>query len=315
MDSKNVTMINMIYLLGFQTPKTISYLLFIFFLAISFVTLFGNLLIITLVAYSKTLHTPMYFFLTQLSLSDILLTSDILPMMLHTILVKQTKIPLADCITQFYFFSFSECTECLLLTSMSYDRYLAICKPLHYTMLMTPRICWILVVLSWSLSILIVLTHTVTISQLPFCGPDVIDHLFCDLDPILELSCADTTPVQLELLSLGSVFFLPPFIFIIVSYVYIIATIFKIPSTTGRNKTFSTCSSHLSIVSIYFCILLCIYWVPSRGQSGVIYKCLSLLYTVLTPLMNPVVYSLRNKDLKKSLMDLFNKIVLFAHEM
>ncbi|KAM9312320.1 olfactory receptor 10A7-like [Gastrophryne carolinensis] len=263
--------------------------------------LFGNLLIITVVSHSKTLHTPMYFFLSQLSLLDILLAINIFPMMLHTILVNRTIIPLSNCITQFYFFGLSETSECFLLTVMSYDRYLAICKPLHYTTLMTHQVCWVLVASSWTLSFLIVLTYTVTISKLKFCGPDIIDHFFCDLNPILELSCSDTTIVQLELTSMGSVFFMIPFLLMIISYVYVMATIFKIQSLTGRKKAFSTCSSHLTIVSVYYGTLLCVYLVPKKGQSGGISKSLSLLYTVLTPLMNPIVYTLRNEDLKKAL--------------
>ncbi|KAM9312305.1 olfactory receptor 1M1-like [Gastrophryne carolinensis] len=298
----------MVYLLGLQSPQTSSYLLFLPFLAVSFGIIFGNLLIIALVSYSKTLHSPMYFFLSQLSLSDVLLATDILPMMLHTVLMKRTKISLSGCIAQFYFFCVSETSEGLLLTMMSYDRYVAICKPLHYTMIMTTKICWTMVVSSWSLSFLIVLTYIFPISNLQFCGPDIIDHFFCDLDPILELSCSDTTTVQLEITSLVSLFLMTPFFFIVISYVYIIVTIFQIRSSTGRKKVFSTCSSHLSIVSLYYGVLLCVYLVPSRGQSGGVSKCLSLLYTVVTPLMNPVVYSLRNEDIKNALVKCISKL-------
>ncbi|XP_018426206.1 PREDICTED: olfactory receptor 1468-like [Nanorana parkeri] len=248
----------------------------------------------------------MYFFLSQLSVSDILLATDILPNILRTILMKETIISFSDCISQFYFFCVSETSECLLLTVMCYDRYLAICKPLHYTLAMSFQLSCIMIITCWVLSVLIVLVHTLTISQLQFCGPNVIDHFFCDLDPILQLSCSDTTIVLLEVTLLNFVFVVIPFFIIIVSYVYIIITIFRIPSITGRQKVFSTCSSHLTVVCIYYGTLVCVYLVPSKGHSWNITKFLSLLYTVVTPLMNPMIYSLRNKDLKKTVAKIIN---------
>ncbi|KAM5171651.1 olfactory receptor 1M1-like [Mantella aurantiaca] len=301
MDTKNQTMIIMIHLLGFQSPENFRLLCFFIFLLIYSLTMCGNLLIITLVSYSKSLHSPMYVFLSQLSLSDIILATDILPNILQAILMKGTIISLSDCVTQFFFFGVAETLESLLLTVMSYDRYLAICKPLHYVLIMNNRICWIMVITSWISSILIVLIHTLTMTQLQFCGPNTIDHFFCDLVPILELSCSDTTTVQLEVTSLSALFVVIPFFIIIVSYVYIIVTIFRIPSITGRKKAFSTCSSHLTVVSIYYGTLVCVYLVPSRGQSWNISKFPSLLYTVIIPLLNPIIYSLRNKDLNKVL--------------
>ncbi|KAM9313342.1 olfactory receptor 1M1-like [Gastrophryne carolinensis] len=265
----------------------------------------GNFLVIVLVSYSKSLHSPMYFFLSQLSLSDILLATDIFPTLLYTSSVEEPKILFPLCIAQFFFFSLLEGSECFLLTVMSYDRYLAICKPLHYSLIMNHRVSWFLVITSWALSAFINLIDTVTLSTLQFCGPNVIDHYFCDLDPILQISCSDTTIVRLEVTLISSVFVFIPFFLIIVSYIYIAITIFKISSTTGRQKAFSTCSSHLSIVAIFYGTLLCVYLVPDNGQSGNITKFLSLLYTVVTPLMNPIIYSLRNKDLKKSARNFF----------
>nr|DBA29767.1 TPA: hypothetical protein GDO54_005827 [Pyxicephalus adspersus] len=251
MDGKNLTSIKTICLQGFRTPQNLTTLVFFLFLLIYCATICGNLLIITLVSYSKSLHSPMYFFLSQLSLSDILLVTEILPSMLQAVLVKEREVLLSMCISQFYFFAVSLTFENLLLTAMSYDRYLAICKPLHYNSTMTYKLCWILVTISWTLSFFIVLIHTITMSRLYFCGPNVIDYFFCDLDPILKLSCSDTTIVQLEATSTTIVFCFIPVILIIVSYVYILATIFNIPSIIGRQKAFSTCSSHLTVVSIY----------------------------------------------------------------
>ncbi|XP_072254884.1 olfactory receptor 11L1-like [Pyxicephalus adspersus] len=307
MDEKNTTQISVIHLLGFQTSHTIKVLLFFLFLLFYCVTICGNFLIITLVSYSKSLHSPMYFFLSQLSLSDILLASDILPKVLHALLVEKTDIiSLSDCITQLYFFAISITFECLLLTLMSYDRYLAICRPLHYTMLMSHQFCWITIIISWSLSVSAVLSYILEISKLQFCGPDIIDHFFCDLDPVLNLSCSDSTIVQILVTSSTVILCILPFFMIIASYICIIIAIFKIPSITGRQKVFSTCSSHLTVVSIFYGTLLFVYFIPRRGQSWNFTKFVSLLYTVVTPLMNPIIYSLRNKDLKKVVGKIIN---------
>ncbi|XP_077329817.1 olfactory receptor 1468-like [Lithobates pipiens] len=306
MDEKNVTMISVIHLLGFHIPPSTTLLVFFLFLVFYFVTICGNLMIITLVPYSKSLHSPMYFFLSQLSASDILLSTDVVPTMLRAVLENATTVSVSHCITQFYFFAATETLECLLLTAMSYDRYVAICKPLHYTLLMSHRFCWITVITSWSLSFLAVLVSTLTISTLQFCGPNIIDHFFCDLDPILKLSCSDITIVQLESTSMSLLFAVIPFFVIIVSYVYIIITILKIPSITGRQKVFSTCSSHLTVVSIFYGTIVCVYLIPSGGQSWDITKFLSLLYTVVTPLLNPIIYSLRNKELKQVVRKMIN---------
>ncbi|XP_072254889.1 olfactory receptor 11L1-like [Pyxicephalus adspersus] len=310
MDENNMTTITVIRLLGFQSPKNMAPLIFFFFLLLYCVAICGNLLIITLVSDSKSLHSPMYFFLSQLSVSDILLITDVVPNMLHAVLENATNVPISDCITQFYFFAATESLECLLLTVMSYDRYVAICRPLHYTLLMNHNICSITVITSWSLSFLAVLIYILTISKLQFCGSNIIDHFFCDLDPILQLSCSDTTIVQLEETLLSVIFGVIPFFLIIVSYIYIIFTIFEIPSITGRQKVFSTCSSHLTVVSIFYGTMFCVYLVPSRGQSLNISKFLSLLYTVVTPLVNPIIYSLRNKDLKQVVGKIIVKLSL-----
>ncbi|KAM5171581.1 olfactory receptor 1G1-like [Mantella aurantiaca] len=303
---KNVTRITIIHLLGFQTPQNIKYLVFYIFLLIYCVSVCGNLMIITLVSYSRSLHSPMYFFLTQLSLSDIILITDVVPNMLHLVLVEEAVISFPDCITQLYFFGITAALQCLLLTVMSYDRYLAICKPLHYAMIMSPRFCWILISTSWTLIIVAAFINTLVISMLRFCGPDIIDHFFCDLDPILQLSCSDTAMIRQFFTLLGVVFVVLPFLTILISYVYIIITIVKIPSITGRQKVFSTCSSHLTVVSIYYGTLVCVYLVPNRRQSFNNSKFLSLMYTVVTPLMNPIIYSLRNKEFKRVMAKFIN---------
>ncbi|XP_018428342.1 PREDICTED: olfactory receptor 476-like [Nanorana parkeri] len=308
MDEQNRTIIT-IHLLGLQTPQSLTFLVFFVFLLIYCLTICGNFLIISMVSYSKTLHSPMYFYLSQLALSDILLSTDVLPNMLNAILENTTIISISECITQLYFFGVSITLECLLLTVMSYDRYLAICKPLHYSLLMSHQFCWITIITSWTLRFLAVLTYTSDISKLHFCGPNIIDHFFCDLDPILQLSCSSTFLVQL-LVTLSTIFFaIIPFFVIIASYIYIVFTIFKIPTMSGRQKVFSTCSSHLTVVSIFYGTLLFVYLIPSRGQSWNITKFVSLMYTVVTPLMNPIIYSLRNADLKKVVGKIINNVM------
>ncbi|XP_077326906.1 olfactory receptor 1468-like [Lithobates pipiens] len=309
MDQRNVTRITQIHLLGFQIPLSITFLVFFLFLVMYFVTICGNLLIITLVSYSKSLHSPMYFFLSQLSIYDILLSTDILPNMMRTVLVKKTIMSFSECLTQFYCLAMTETSECLLLTVMSWDRYLAICQPLHYSLKMNYQVCWILVILCWILGIFLLLTYSLTIANLQFCGPNIIDHFFCDFDPIMQLSCSDTTIAHLETTVLGFIVVVFPFLTIFVSYSYIIATILKIPSITGRQKVFSTCSSHLTVVSIFYGTLVCVYLAPKRGKTQTINKLLSLLYTVVTPMVNPIIYSLRNKDLKKAFRKFINNFL------
>ncbi|XP_073479898.1 olfactory receptor 5P55-like [Aquarana catesbeiana] len=299
MDQRNVTRITTIHLLGFQIPQSITFLVFFLLLMMYCVTICGNLLIITLVSYSKTLQSPMYFFLSQLAATDILLATDILPNMIHTVLVKQTIMSLSVCLTQYYFCVIAESSESLLLTVMSWDRYLAICRPLHYSLKINFQVCWTLAILCWILGIFVVLIYMSTISNLQFCGPNIIDHFFCDFVPILQLSCSDNSTIQLEATIFGFILVIFPFFLIFVSYSYIIVTILKIPSITGRQKVFSTCSSHLTVVSIYYGTLVCVYLAPSSGQTQTLNKLLSLLYTVVNPMMNPIIYSLRNKELKK----------------
>ncbi|KAM8972573.1 olfactory receptor 1468-like [Pelodytes ibericus] len=304
MTRHNLTTITEIFLLGFKSFHNFNTYLFFLILMIYCFTICGNVSIIILVSISKTLHSPMYFFLTQISLSDLLLTTNIIPNMLYIILNDGGTMTLAGCITQLYFFGVSECLECLLLTVMSYDRYLAICNPLHYTTVMSHAFFLKLVTVSWLLSSFTILIDMISTSQLDFCGPNVIDHFFCDLAPLLDISCSDTSVVELEVLLQCIPILVLPCSVICISYVYIFFTILRIPSITGRQKAFSTCSSHLSVVFIFYGTLMCSYLLPTRGQSLTISKVLSLLYTVVTPLLNPIIYSLRNKDIKQAFINI-----------
>ncbi|XP_073511018.1 olfactory receptor 5G26-like [Phyllobates terribilis] len=246
----------------------------------------------------------MYFFITQLSLCDLLEITDIVPTLLHSILHGEVTVSLNSCIFQLCFFVMLESSECLLLSLMSYDRYLAICNPLRYNILMNHRFCVRSVNLIWLIGFIMALTDVISIPKLYFCGPHVIHHFYCDLEPILQLSCSDTSRIHNQVLILGFFVVIGPFIVIVMSYVYIVITILKIPSTTGRHKVFSTCSSHLIVVSMLYGTLFIDYIFPTRGKSLILSKDLSLIYTVLTPLLNPIIYTLRNKDFKKVFLKL-----------
>ncbi|XP_073480360.1 olfactory receptor 1468-like [Aquarana catesbeiana] len=258
-----------------------------------------------LIYYSKTLHSPMYFFLSQLSISDIMLTTDISPNMLNIVLHERTSIPFSGCIFQYFFYSSVEAFECFLLTVMSYDRYLAICSPLHYASIMKQTLCIKLVLESWLLSCSMAFIVALSLCQLEFCGPNVIDHFYCDLNPLLELSCSDTSNVRMEAILLCFLVLILPFLLIAVSYTYIVVTLLKISSFSGRLKSFSTCSSHLTVVFIFYGTLIAMYLIPKKGQSRTTSKTMPLLYTVFTPFVNPFIYSLRNTDIK----EIVNKLV------
>ncbi|XP_056425549.1 olfactory receptor 1009-like [Hyla sarda] len=307
----NRTEVTEFLLLGFQVSRGLRLFLFCLFLVVYYLIIFGNLLIITLVSTSKNLHTPMYFFISHLSISDILLTTDIVPNMFHILLNNGGTMTFIGCIVQLYFFCSSGTFECLLLAVMSYDRYVAICNPLHYSSIMTSGHCVILTVTCWLFGSFGVLIYIIITAKLDFCGSNIIDHFFCDLVPLLELSCSDTFNVHLVmyLLSIPVVFI--PSIIIIVSYNYIVLAILRIPSNTGRQKAFSTCSSHLIVVSIFYGTLLSVYMVPTKGRTLTMSKILSLLYTVFTSMFNPIIYSLRNKDIRKAVQETLHKWLIW----
>ncbi|CAN2391682.1 Olfactory receptor, partial [Pristimantis euphronides] len=249
----------------------------------------------------------MYFFITQLSLCDILVATGIVPILLHIVLRGECTMSLIGCIIQFCLFATSEFSECLLLSVMSYDRYLAICNPLRYHSIINHRFCVTSSSVTWLVAFMVMSVYAISMSNLSFCGPHIIDHFFCDFEPILQLSCSDTSIIHKESLLIGILTGFSPFIVIVMSYVYIAITILKIPSNTGRHKAFSTCSSHLIVVSLFYGTLIIVYMFPTKGQSLNLSKVLSVIYTVLTPLLNPIIYTLRNKDF----IEAFHKIKHF----
>ncbi|XP_073166847.1 olfactory receptor 6N1-like [Lepidochelys kempii] len=311
-NQRNRTAVTEFILLGFGDVPELKILLFLMFLVIYMATMVGNMLITALVVADQHLHTPMYFFLGNLSCLETCYTSTILPRMLASLLTGDKTISFSGCITQLYFFCALAATECCLLAAMSYDRYLAICKPLHYSTLMNIRFCLQLAAGSWLNGCLATAIFVLFMSHLIFCGPYEIDHFYCDLIPLIKLSCSDTYLIILLDFVLSCVFTLPAFLLSLTSYVCIIATILRIPSTTGRQKAFTTCSSHLIVVTIFYGTLMIVYMLPKHETLSVLNKVLSLSYTVLTPAVNPLIYSLRNRDVKEALSKAVSKYVAFT---
>ncbi|XP_067393380.1 olfactory receptor 6P1-like isoform X1 [Emydura macquarii macquarii] len=309
-EQENQTFLTEFILLGFGTLPELQILLFLLFLVIYIATMAGNILIMALVVTNQHLHTPMYFFLGNLSCLETCYTSTILPRMLASLLTGDRTISVSGCITQLYFFGSLAATECLLLSVISYDRYLAIVKPLYYAARMSSRSSLQLAGGSWVGGFLANSITTLSISQLTFCGPNAIDHFFCDLIPLVKLSCSDPQLIEILTFMLCLIFSLVPFLLTVTSYISIIATILRIPSTMGRQKAFSTCSSHLIVVSIYYGTLIITYMFPTDNILGDFKKVLSVVYTVLTPLVNPLIYTLRNKEVKRALRKACRKCIL-----
>ncbi|XP_053556053.1 olfactory receptor 493-like [Bombina bombina] len=267
----------------------------------------GNALIIKLVIVSPELWSPMYFLLSHLSVDEILFTTNITPNMLNSLLREDGSISIEGCFVQIFLLGCFTVTECFLLAIKSYDRYLAICIPLNYHSLMSLRRCNQLSFGAWMGGLTLSAVSCFLIDLLQFCGSNVIDHYFCDFPLLLQKSCTDSYIIETEIRTFSILVTLPIFLFICLTYMYIIFTILKIPSTKGKKKGFSTCSSHLMVVSMYYATLVAIYVVPTKGHQYNLNKILSLLYTVATPLLNPLIYSLRNKAIKCALDNAIKK--------
>ncbi|XP_053555785.1 olfactory receptor 6N1-like [Bombina bombina] len=288
-------------LLGFSDIKNLKLPLFIIFLSIYILTVMGNVVIITIVYSDKHLHTPMYFFLSNLSFLEILYTSNIIPKMIINIITEIQSVSFIGCIIQLYFFGSLGSTECFLLGVMAYDRYLAICQPLHYPLLMSTRTCIRFSFCSWAAGFIATFGAIILVCQLHFCGPNKIKHFFCDLQPVLKLSCKNAFTMETVAVTLASTILLGSCILTLSSYVQIIFTILRIPSSEGRKKAFSTCGAHLTVVVIFYGAMIFMYVTPVTVTSFDFNKVLALLYTVVTPFMNPFIYTLRNKDVKQAI--------------
>ncbi|KAM8952731.1 olfactory receptor 5AR1-like [Pelodytes ibericus] len=301
MENWNDTEVGEFVLMGFYELPHLQFFLFLVFLLAYLMALSGNLTIFLVICTDHHLHRPMYFFLCNLSFLDITFTSTILPKLLHICLMGHRNISYVGCLTQMFFFVTCVVAEYCLLAVMAFDRYVAICHPLRYMQLMNLRVCVWLAVGSWFCGFLDSTTYMSLLSQHWFCRSNVINHLFCDLKPLLKLSCSATWSVESAIQVSGALFGFSPLLFIIITYTFIIASILRIRSRSGKQKAFSTCSSHLTVVILFFGIILGMYMRPKTAYSIEQDKVLSVLYTLCIPMLNPVIYSLRNKDVKQAL--------------
>ncbi|XP_060639229.2 olfactory receptor 5V1-like [Anolis sagrei] len=308
MEAHNQTVLSEFIILGFQDLQDLRLLLFSGFLTIYLFTVLWNAFIITMATLDQRLRTPMYFFLGNLSVLDICYTTTTIPPMLGLLLTQRNSISYIGCLLQLYFFFSFVGTECLLLAVMAFDRYVAICKPLHYSLVIRRTFCLQLVTICWAGGFINSAIHTCFAFRLPFCDDNRLDAFYCDIPPLLKLSCGDITLNQRLLLFIGLIIAWTPLFCILLSYAYIISTVLKIRSTEGRQKAFSTCSSHLTVVLLYYGSCIFTYLRPISSQSSVNTKLIPLMYSILTPLLNPVIYTLRNKDVKKAIQSAMGKV-------
>ncbi|XP_038193596.1 LOW QUALITY PROTEIN: olfactory receptor 1052-like [Arvicola amphibius] len=274
--------------------------LFLIFSLIYLVILFGNWGMIILIWLNAQLHTPMYFFLSNLSFCDFCYSTIIAPKMLVNFLAEHKSSIFFACLLQSFFFAVYITTEVILLSMMAYDRYVAITKPLMYTVIMTHRLCTQMVLACYLLVLINSLTHTIGLLRLDFCGPNIVNHFFCDVPPLLKLSCSDAHINEMLLLIFSGVIAIVTFIVIIVSYSHILIAILKIRSVEGRHKAFSTCASHFTAVTLFYGSVAFSYIQPSSQYSMEQEKVSAVFYTLIIPMLNPLIYSLRNKDVKEA---------------
>ncbi|XP_036282250.1 olfactory receptor 10A3 [Pipistrellus kuhlii] len=296
-------------LLGFSNFPELQQQLFGAFLVVYLVTLMGNAIIIVIISLEQSLHVPMYLFLLNLSLVDVSFSAVIMPQMLVVLSTEKTSISFVSCFAQMYFLLLFGGTECFLLGAMAYDRFAAICHPLSYPMLMDKRVFMKLVMFSWASGVMVATVQTTWVFSFPFCGPNELNHLFCETPPVLELACADTFFFEIYAFTGTILIVMVPFLLILLSYIRILFAILKMPSTTGRQKAFSTCASHLTSVTLFYGTANMTYLQPKSGYSPETKKLMSLAYTLLTPLLNPLIYTLRNSEMKRALMKFWRRKV------
>ncbi|XP_008060825.1 olfactory receptor 10A3 [Carlito syrichta] len=297
-------------LLGFSNFPELQEQFFGSFLVTYLAILMGNAIIIVAISLDQRLHVPMYLFLLNLSVVEVSFSTVIMPEMLVVLSTEKTTISFVDCFAQMYFILFFGGTECFLLGAMAYDRFAAICHPLNYPMMMNKRVLMKLVMFSWVSGIMVATVQTTWVFSFPFCGPNEINHLFCETPPVLELACADTFLFEIYAFAGTILIVMVPFLLILLSYIRVLFAILKMPSMTGRKKAFSTCASHLTSVTLFYGTANMTYLQPKSGYSPETKKLMSLAYTLLTPLLNPLIYSLRNSEMKRSLMKLWQRKVV-----
>ncbi|XP_059260898.1 olfactory receptor 6C70-like [Mustela nigripes] len=295
-------------LLGLTDNFLLQMVIFLFLFLNYMLGMMGNLTIIALTLLDSHLKTPMYFFLRNFSFLEISFTSVCIPRFLITIVTREKAISYNGCISQLFFYIFLGVTEFFLLAAMSYDRYVAICKPLHYTSIMSNRICHQIVLSSWATGFLVIFPPLIFALNLDFCASNIIDHFICDISPVLQLSCSDTHLLELIAFSLAVMIILFTLLLVILSYSYIIKTILKFPSVQQRKKAFSTCSSHMIVVSISYGSCIFMYIKPSANDRVASSKGVAVLNTSVAPMLNPFIYTLRNQQVKQAFRDVFSKI-------
>ncbi|KAM8978351.1 olfactory receptor-like protein OLF3 [Sarcophilus harrisii] len=294
----NQTWVNEFFLLGLSSDWGTQVLLFVLFLSMYLLTVLGNFLIILLIRLDTHLHTPMYFFLTNLSLIDVSYATSIVPQLLTHFLKEQKSIPYVSCAAQLFFSLAMGGTEFVLLAVMSYDRYVAVCDPLRYSAIMHGGLCARLMAASWVGGSLNSALHTVFTFQLPMCTNNVIDHIACEILALVRLACVDTSSNEVAIIVSSIILLMTPFCLVLLSYIQIITTILKIHSTEGRKKAFHTCASHLTVVAFCYGMAIFIYIQPHSSPNILQEKMVTLFYALLTPMLNPMIYSLRNKEVK-----------------
>ncbi|XP_005087542.1 olfactory receptor 11H6 [Mesocricetus auratus] len=288
-------------LLGFGNQGDTRGFFFSSILILYLLTLLGNGAIVCAVKWDQRLHTPMYIFLGNFAFLEIWYVSSTIPNMLVNILSESKAISFSACFLQFYFFFSLGTTECFFLSVMAYDRYLAICRPLHYPSIMTRKFCVTLICVCWVSGFLCYPVPIILISRLPFCGPNTIDHIVCDPGPLFALACVSAPSTELLCYTFNSMIIFGPFLSILGSYTLVLRAVLRVPSGAGRTKAFSTCGSHLVVVSLFYGTLMVMYVSPTSGNPAGMQKIVTLIYSALTPLLNPLIYSLRNKDMKNAL--------------
>ncbi|XP_006728792.1 olfactory receptor 6C1 [Leptonychotes weddellii] len=309
---RNHTELTEFILLGLSDDPQLQGVIFVFLLITYMLSITGNLTIITLTLLDSHLQTPMYFFLRNFSLLEVSFTTVSIPKFLGTLITGDKTISFDDCIAQLFFFILLGVTEFYLLAAMSYDRYIAICKPLHYMTIMNPRVCTLLVFFSWLISFLIIFPALMFLLNLNYCRSNIIDHFTCDYFPLLQLSCSDTKFLEIMGFSCAVFTLMFTLALIILSYIYIIRTILRIPSTSQRTKAFSTCSSHMIVISISYGSCIFMYIKPSAKDRVSLSKGVAVLNTSVAPMLNPFIYSLRNQQVKRAFMDRARKILFFS---
>ncbi|KAG9470129.1 hypothetical protein GDO78_018777, partial [Eleutherodactylus coqui] len=288
------------FIVGFSDVPDLQIPLFLFFLLVYLMTIMGNMILILLISCSPTLNTPMYFFLCNLSALDIVYTTVTSPKLIYICATNDGSITFTGCVIQLFFFVAFWNTEYFLLTAMSYDRYVAVCKPLHYTMIMNQRLCTITAVGTWVGGMLGAIASTIVVSIATYSPSNELNHFYCDIKALEKAAISDTTSIQTVILVQGTLLVMTAFVLTLISYIYIISTILKIQSKMGKYKAFSTCASHLSVVSCFYILIFDLYFRPKSAISLNQGKVLTVLYAYIIPLLNPVVYSFRNKDVKEA---------------